>query len=596
MCRAMRIGSVAISGDSLAERGRLWWFATRRGLGALRARTNALAIVRHVSLRLSSDRLLIAPQDLRTADPTRANEIYAGQFAFAGKIVVCDAHSPFEMDPPSLEWAETLLGFSWLGHLRAAESQTVRAAGRALVADWMALQGSWGSLAWRPEIVARRVMSWLSQAPLVLQDVDVRFYRRFLRNLTRQVRYLRRTAAVTADGVPRLQTLFALTYASLCMAGQARYLKATSRWLASELERQVLPDGGHISRNPDTLIDLLLDLLPLKQAFAARNVPPPAAVLNAIDRMMPMLRFFRHGDGNFALFNGMGPTSPELLATVLAYDDARGAPLANAPHCGYQRLQTEGLLVIMDTGRPPPIGISQEAHAGCLAFELSWKQHRIVVNCGLPAISRETWRPLARATSAHSTVTFNGESSAQIFAPGPFQRVLGAPLFGGPTTVPVSRHDRDRALLIRATHDGYARRFGILHQRSLRLAANGGRFDGEDLFLGARSNVIPSGGPDEFAVRFHLHPSIKVNRLANDAGIMLTLPNRDVWRFNAHDDHISVEESVYLAGPEGPRRTFQIVIHGQARTVPRVRWTFMHIDPNAPGPQAGAGGEVDLSM
>ena len=70
----------------------------------------------------------------------------------------------------------------------------------------------------------------------------------------------------------------------------------------------MLPDGGHASRNPGALIELLLDLLPLRQAFAARNVPPPAALNNAIDRMMPMLRFFRHGDGNFALFNGMGPT------------------------------------------------------------------------------------------------------------------------------------------------------------------------------------------------------------------------------------------------------------------------------------------------
>ena len=70
----------------------------------------------------------------------------------------------------------------------------------------------------------------------------------------------------------------------------------------------MLPDGGHISRNPGVLIELLLDLLPLRQAFAARNMAPPPALNNAIDRMMPMLRFFRHGDGNFALFNGMGPT------------------------------------------------------------------------------------------------------------------------------------------------------------------------------------------------------------------------------------------------------------------------------------------------
>ena len=108
--------------------------------------------------------------------------------------------------------------------------------------------------------------------------------------------------------MPRLQAIVALTYAALCMQAQARMLKSVTRLLIAELDRQILPDGGHASRNPGALIELLLDLLPLRQAFAARNVPPPAALNNAIDRMMPMLRFFRHGDGTFALFNGMGPT------------------------------------------------------------------------------------------------------------------------------------------------------------------------------------------------------------------------------------------------------------------------------------------------
>jgi uncharacterized heparinase superfamily protein len=55
---------------------------------------------------------------------------------------------------------------------------------------------------------------------------------------------------------------------------------------------------------------------------------------------------------------------------------------------------------------------------------------------------------------------------------------------------------------------------------------------------------------------------------------MLTMPNRDVWTFNAHEDEVVIEESVYLASPEGPRRTVQLVIYGRARTVPRVVWTF----------------------
>jgi len=591
-----REGGVAISGGSIAERAKLWWFAANRGLAAFIARVNAMPLVRWTSIPAAADRLLIAPQDLRTADPTRASEIYAGRFAFAGKIVVCDGRSPFEMEPPSLEWAEALLGFSWLRHLRAAETNIARANARALVAEWITLQGAWSSLAWRPEIVARRIMSWLSQAPLVLYEADVVFYRRFLRNLGRQVRYLRRTAAFTRDGLPRLQALIALTYASLCMAGQIRHIKSASRRLVDELERQVLPDGGHISRNPGALIEILLDLLPLKQAFAARNVAPPPAVLNAIDRMMPMLRFFRHGDGNFALFNGMGPTAPELLATVLAYDDARGAPLANAPHSGYQRLQSEGMLVIMDTGRPPALALSQEAHAGCLAFEMSADQHRIVVNCGLPATSRESWRPVARATPAHSTVTFNGESSSQILAPGWFYRFLGAPLYGGPSDVPVNRQDRDQALMVRASHDGYAARFGVVHQRSLRLAGDGSRFDGEEVFAPARGDKIPPGRPDVFAIRFHLHPSIRANRLSDGRGVVLTLPNRDVWTFNAYEDPVELEDSVYLAGPEGPRRTLQIVIYGHARRVPRVRWTFAQVDPSVPLSQPSVDEEADLSI
>ena len=46
---------------------------------------------------------------------------------------------------------------------------------------------------------------------------------------------------------------------------------------------------------------------------------------------------------------------------------------------------------------------------------------------------------------------------------------------------------------------------------------------------------------------------------------MLMLPNKEVWTFNAYEDRVELEESVYLAGPDGPRRTVQIVIYGRAR-------------------------------
>src|ERR1700726_3945125 len=426
----------------VAEHPKLSVFVGRSLLRKLVGRVTGHRLL-HWPFPAKTDRLVISPQDLRTADATRASEIYAGRFVFAGKVVTCDARSPFEITPPSEDWAIALLGFGWLRHLRAADSGITRANARALVDEWITAHSTMDPIAWRPDVLARRIISWLSQATLLLDDSDVRFYRRFIRSLTRHVRHLRRTAADARDGVPRLQVLIALTYAALCMAGQARHSRAATKRLADELERQILPDGGHISRNPGALIELLVDLLPLRQLFTARNLAPPDALLNAIDRMMPMLRFFRHGDGSFALFNGMGPTSTDLLTTILAYDDARGAPLGNAPHSGYQRLESAGTLIVMDTGRPPPFAVSQEAHAGCLSFELSVKQTRLVVNCGVPLTNRDSWRQVARATAAHSTVTFNDTSSCGFVPARPIKRLLdGTPMVGGPRHVAVAREER----------------------------------------------------------------------------------------------------------------------------------------------------------
>ncbi len=210
-----------------------------------------------------TDRLIIAPHDLRTADATRAAEIYAGRFVFAGKIVTCHGRSIFDLEPPSEDWEVALLGFGWLRHLRAADTALTRANARSLVDDWLSnpAQKRRRPVGRRADVLARRVISLLSQAPLVLGDTDGKFYRRYLRGLTREIRYLRYTMLDIPDGVPRLQVLIALCYASLCLANQSRHIRAATRKLSDELQRQILPDGGHISRNPGALIELLIDLL-----------------------------------------------------------------------------------------------------------------------------------------------------------------------------------------------------------------------------------------------------------------------------------------------------------------------------------------------
>jgi len=545
-----------------------------------------------------ADRLIIAPHDLRTADATRAAEIYAGRFVFAGKIVTSHGRSVFDLEPPSEDWEVALLGFGWLRHLRAADTALTRANARALVDDWISNPSHRRPIARRADVLARRVISLLSQAPLVLGDTDNKFYRRYLRALTREIRYMRFALMDMPDGVPRLQVLIAQCYASLCLANQARHIRSASRKLSDELQHQILPDGGHISRNPGALIELLIDLLPLRQTFAARNIAPPPALLNAIDRMMPMLRFFRHGDGTIALFNGMSGTPSDLLATLLAYDDTHGTPMASMPHSGFQRLDAGSTAVIIDTGPPPPPNVSHEAHAGCLSFELSSGPSRIVINCGMPTTGRENWRAFARSTVAHSTVAYHETSSCQFIEMSAMKRFLqGAPIVAGPANVENFREAVANGQLLTTSHDGYVSQFGMVHRRVLMISQDGMRLEGEDTISLAPGGRI-RGNEGDYAIRFHLHPAVKASRLSDGRGVMLVLPNREVWTFEALDDRVELEDSVFLAGNDGPRRSAQIVIRQDARQVTSVRWSFVRStsSPSATSARRNSRREPELPL
>jgi uncharacterized heparinase superfamily protein len=138
--------------------------------------------------------------------------------------------------------------------------------------------------------------------------------------------------------------------------------------------------------------------------------------------------------------------------------------------------------------------------------------------------------------------------------------------------------------VLQAAHNGYVERFGIVHERTIMLAADGTRLEGEDAVTSVgRGRGRPAS--DRYAVRFHLHPSVKASRLSDGHGAMLMTPHKEVWTFAVRDGQVELEDSVYLAGAEGPRRTVQLVIYGHAHDTPRVVWSLQLAQvPAAPKP------------
>jgi uncharacterized heparinase superfamily protein len=542
-----------------------------------------------------AEQLLLAPPELRTADPSFATEVYNGHFGLAGKLAELGSDSPFEIRPPSANWARELYGFGWLRHLRAADSELSREQAKALVHDFVRLRRQIHGLAWQPEIVARRVISWLSNSVLILDTGEPQAYESFLKALTTQLRYLSASYRDAPDGVPRLLTLTALLYAGLCIAEQQAVVDRYTRPFCRELDRQILPDGGHISRNPEALIELLLDLLPLRQCFVARDRAPPKELTDAIDRIMPMLRFFRLGDGTLARFNGAGPTPTDALATVLAYDDIEGAPVRAATNSGYVRVEAGTTLILCDLGPPPVSALSTKAHAGFLSFEMSSGEAPMIINCGAPSADHDEWRLFARTTPAHSTLSLEDDSLAE-FSGGAngTEPPVDAALVG-PMNPQGAFSDQGDNLRIKGSHDGYMGRYGVSHSRQILIAPSGNLLSAEDK-LSTRGLKSPQGLiAGSYAIRFHLHPSVKAQVTGDGNTVTLILQNGETWRVSSNAEETAIEESVLLADQRGPQPTTQVVLSGmmgEAREV-RILWniektgqeTAPHplVDPNDPG-------------
>ena len=118
--------------------------------------------------------------------------------------------------------------------------------------------------------------------------------------------------------------------------------------------------------------------------------------------MAPMLRFFRHGDGGLALFNGAWEGDRTLIDLVLARSGSSESAPTMALASGFQRLAAGTSLVIADAGSPPGRGMDGIAHAGTLSFEMSAAHERLIVNCGTYPGAPRDWRHFMRYTAAHS--------------------------------------------------------------------------------------------------------------------------------------------------------------------------------------------------
>jgi uncharacterized heparinase superfamily protein len=499
-----------------------------------------------------------APADFAHPPPAAfPGDPEAGALAVAGSLTL----GKTTITVPPADWrrhesaavVRALNGFAWLDDLVAAGGT---AQGAALIAHWIDHDAGWHPLAWAPDVLGRRVTAWLAHAPLYADDARQR--PRVLRSLARQLRHLARTAAAAPVGVPQLDALTGLVLG--WSAGLIGNRVRTPIWsmLATVRSEQVLADGGHTARNPSAQLRALADLVLVREALVAAQ-EPEGFVDALVHAMAGMLRLFVHGDGGLALFNGASEGHPALIEAVLARVGGNLPGPLSVRASGFERIEAAHTVIVVDTGAPPRSPFDDDAHAGTLSFEMSVGAERLVVNCGGAALAEEAWRRAQRATAAHSTAVIDDTNSAEVLESGFGRR---------PEAVVVERESADGATWITAAHDGYVEPFGVIHRRRLFVARDGEDVRGEDTFEGRHD-----GG---FAIRFHLHPDVKVSLMQTGAAALLRLPSGLAFRFQVSGAALDLEPSIYL-GRAQIRRSEQLVASGRPAGGTTVKWAFRRI-------------------
>ena len=131
------------------------------------------------------------PIDYHLVDPQRAKDFYQGTFPLAGRIVKSGSVSPFAITAPSTAWEKDLQNFSWLRHLAAENSALAKAYSRTLVLDWIKYSPpKFNNISWREDIIAKRLIAWLSHSALLQNGAQKEFRKKFLASLNFQFCYL----------------------------------------------------------------------------------------------------------------------------------------------------------------------------------------------------------------------------------------------------------------------------------------------------------------------------------------------------------------------------------------------------------------------
>ena len=270
--------------------------------------------------------------------------------------------------------------------------------------------------------------------------------------------------------------------------------KLTQKILNSELEEQILEDGGHFELSPMYHVILLqraLDGYNLLKKNEHNLDDIQQQLEKVIQKMVNWLQTIMFTNGDIPMLNDSTEGQALEAKKILEYAFRLGfkSHKTTLSDSGYRKFEFGDFEMVADVGDIGPTYQPGHAHSDTINFVLYHKGHPIIVDRGISTYEKNKTREEERRTASHNTVMINGLEQTDVW--GGF-RV-------GRRAKPVIMEESES--ILKASHTGYDN-LDVRHIREWQIKKSG--IEIIDRFEGKEADGI---------AYLHFHPGVQIEQI-----------------------------------------------------------------------------------
>ena len=498
------------------------------------------------------------PESLWKGNKFEGSRIIDGFLNFQKESVFINSNV-WHKNHGSIAWNCYLHSFMWIKDVRAVGTNEARIFVRQKILSWIDQSDYLSQHIWGVEVMSKRIFYLLTNLSFFFETANESFQKKFAENINKQSILLFKKIKKVKNLKNKIFISKSLLLSSLCFKNLEKNFDYSVKLLQKTIEITI-KDGMHYLRSPSEHFYFLCSILDIKNFFGNLNKELPTGLNETIKEMTLILNFFKIGDGHLAIFNKYDFIgSNKIYNLQKKIGNKYRLPIVS--ECsGFNRVSKNKLIFIMDCGSPS----MEKTQAGSLSFELSYLSEKIVVNCGSPFVNNKEWDDAMRSTAAHSTLNINEINSSDIF----FEKDTTSRI----AKVFSEKFNENENVWINSYHEGYKEIFSIIHKRLIHIDLKNFVVRGEDSFEHIITNRKHKNL--QYFLRFHIHPSIKLNVTTSKKKVFLKLRNNQGWEFICSEPKIEIHDGIYLGENKIVQPNYHILIRNHIFPKTKINWLF----------------------